>query len=101
MILKLEGGGPSYAFSTTKFFEWDPSLLLANLREDHLRLVVNGPEGNSGGIVKCFCFAMDGHYDNKREHAETNNQVTWRRADKSKHFEIWDFIFHRDDNSSC
>jgi hypothetical protein len=100
-IIKQQKGGQRYAFSTSKFFDWSPSLLLANLQEEDLRLVVHGPAGTSGGIVKCFCSAMDGHYDHKREHAEKHNQMTWKRADKSKQFEIWDFIFHRDDNSSC
>ena len=100
-IIKQEKGRGNYAFSTSKFFDWGPALLLANLQEEDLRLVVHGPAGTSGGIVTCSCSAMDGHYDHKRERAEKHQLMIWTRADKSKLFEIWDFIFHRDDNSSC
>ena len=105
-IIKQEKGRESYAFSTSKFFDWGPALLLANLQEEDLRLVVHGPAGTSGGIVKCSCSAMDGHYDHKREKAEKHNLMTWKHttavaADKSKRHHVWDFIFHRDDNSSC
>ena len=98
-ILKPEGGGPSYFFSTTHSVEWNVSLLLANLRDDHLRLVVNGPEDNSGGIVKCSCSAMEQNYDHKREHAERRKKASWK-PQSTEHL-IWDFIFERADKTSC
>ena len=42
---------------------------------------------------------MEGHYDHKREHAERRNKATWKP--QSERHLIWDFIFHRADNSSC
>ena len=88
------------------FFAWGPVLLLANLKDEDLRKVVHGPAGTSGGIVKCSCSAIAEHYDHKREKAETHYLMTWKHttavaADKSKRHHVWDFIFHRDDNSSC
>ena len=74
-------------------------MLLANLWDDHMRLVVNGPEDNSGGVVKCSCSAMEQNYDHKREHAETRNKASWKP--QSTEHVIWDFIFERADNSSC
>ena len=105
-IVKKEKGGEAYAFSTSKSFAWGPVLLLANLKDEDLRKVVHGPAGTSGGIVGCSCSAIAEHYDHKREKAETHNLMTWKHttavaADKSKRHHVWDFIFHRDDNSSC
>ena len=73
----------------------------ANLDKDDLRKVVHGPKGKSGGIVKCCCSAMDNNYDHKRAIAEKSGVMTWQRADQSKPHETWDFVCHRDDNSSC
>ena len=100
-IVKKATGGEAYAFSKGMFFDWSPELMLANLDKDDLRKVVHGPKGKSGGIVKCCCSAMDNNYDHGRATAAKLCVMTWQRADKSKPHETWDFVCHRDDNSSC
>ena len=73
-------------------------MMLSNLRDEDLRFVVNGPDGNGGGIVKCSCSALERHYDHKREHAEKHRNASWKP--QSQEHVIWDFIFVRADDSS-
>ena len=61
-------------------------------------MVVIGPDGNGGGIVKCSCSAIEQHYDHKREHAEKRGKASWKP--QSEEHVIWDFIFERADDSS-
>ena len=98
-ILKPEGGGPNYEFrSDGQLNPWHYTWMLSNLRDDDMRLVVDGPDGRGGGIVKCSCEST-GHYDHKREHAEQRGSASWKP--QSDEHSIWDFVLVRADNSSC
>ena len=99
LLFKPQGSGPNYDFRRDgQNFTWHFSLMLSNLRDDHLRLVVDGPNGTGGHIVKCSC-QITADYDHKREFAEKNGHATWR-PQSTKHSQ-WDFVLVRADQSSC
>ena len=99
LMFKPQGGGPNYEFRRDgQHFPWHFSLMLSNLRDEDIRLVVNGPEGTGGGIVKCSC-EITQPYDHKREHAELRGSASWKP--QSNEHSIWDFVLVRSDNSSC
>ena len=65
--------------------EWSWQQMLSHLTQDSLRYVVQGPEGNSTGIVGCTVEPHPGGYDHKSQVQVTHKQrlpcidfVIWR-----------------------
>ena len=81
--------GPEWEFDRTKEIPWDWKEMVAQLRDQDLRLVVQGPEGRSRGLVGCDVWPRPNSYDHLRQ-----------RVLGSPHkLPCWDFVLHRDDGT--
>ena len=67
---------------------WSFLWMLNNLQDEDMKLVVDGPSGQSGGIIKCFA------YDARRR----SSSPIAVAADEQL---IWDFVLVRSDKSAC
>ena len=83
--------GTAYGFdmSDEGLREWNWQQMVAHLDDDSMRYVVEGPEGRSGGLLKCTLTRRPGSYDHKR-------QVQTRHAER---LAVWDFVLWRADGS--
>ena len=97
-IKKPPGGGPNYEFDReAPYKQWLWQWMVANLRADDMKLVVDGPNGEGGGIVSCY-IQQTIQYDHKRHHAEKNGEANWGSG---KDLKVWDFFLARTDGSVC
>ena len=69
--------------------------MIAQMKDDSMRVVVQGPENRSRGIVSCRVQRTE-RYDHKREHAKAKTAVAGANP---KMLEIWDFLLEREDGS--
>ena len=84
--------GTAYGFdmSDEGLLDWNWQQMVAHLDDDSMRYVVEGPEGRSGGLLKCTLTRRPGSYDHKR-------QVQTRHGER---LPVWDFVLWRADGSS-
>ena len=87
--------GMAWTFSDERR-QWSWHELIAQLTDDGISQVVNGPQGHSGGVVGCSLALRPGSYDHKRHHML---RQTGNHADVPK-LPIWDFVVHRGDGTA-
>ena len=76
--------------------QWSWHEMIAQLTDDDIRLVVNGDQGRSGGLVACFLALRPGSYDHKRHHMLREN----RQNGGVPRLPIWDFVVVREDGTA-
>jgi hypothetical protein len=81
--------GMQYRFNQEIKNSWTWQEMVAQMDDASMRLVVEGPEKRSRGLVSCRLQQTD-RYDHKRHYA---------CADKKVMLKVWDFILIRDDGT--
>ena len=71
--------------------------MVKQLLDDDIKIVVNGPDGTSGGLTHCSFSERPNSYD----HPEHNRlmKAGVKPASQSRR-SIWDFVLHREDGTS-
>ena len=90
----VTGSGPSWEFDRNNMKEYDWRDLIAQLRDEDVRRVVEGPGGRSGGIVGCEISVRPNSYDHLR-HKKMKEEGT----DMGHMLPMWDFVVHRADGT--
>ena len=93
--------GTSYWFSaTTVTEEWWWMEMVAQLRDDDIRLVVTGgPNGRGRGLVSCECAPRPNSYDHKRQHKAVQQCSANGERPPTVKMPVWDFVLNRDDGT--
>ena len=76
-IGRYDHGGADYFFDVENRFAWHFATLLANLKDEHLAFVCQGPSGRSSGIVSCALTNYEGHCDPKCSRKDGVFRYTW------------------------
>ncbi len=92
----IKGKGMSWEFDLTKRVEWHWHEMVAQLNEESMAYVVNGPEGRSGGLTECLLARRPNSYDHKR-HNQLKHEA---RPQRDVRLRVWDFRLVRADGTS-
>ena len=92
----VKGKGMDYDFDLTKVQYWSWLEMVAQLDDESMAYVVNGPDNRSRGLVACWVSSRPHSYDHKRHHQLKEA----RNPKKDAQLRVWDFFITRDDGSS-
>jgi len=89
--------GPNYEvdYNRTGFWSWLD--LVKQLRDDDIKFVVNGQDGQGGGLTGCSFSPRPNSYDHKSHHKLKKAGV---RPRLQSHMPTYDFVLHRVDGTS-
>ena len=87
--------GMDYEFDFDTMEPWSWLEMIAQLNDESIDYVVNGPEGRSGGVWRCDCGAQAHTYDHKT-HFQKLKAGTPENEQKLKR---WDFVVWRADGT--
>ena len=74
--------------------------MVAQLRDDDIRLVVTGgPNGRGRGLVSCECAPRPNSYDHKRQHKAVQQCRANGERPPTVKMPVWDFVLNRDDGT--
>ena len=85
--------GTEFAFDENVFTTWKWQEMVAQLDDHSMRVVVNGPNNLSRGLVGCS-IQQSGSYDHKRHHAKKQLGIPTPAM-----LFVWDFVLGRDDGT--
>ena len=89
-----KGGG--WGFDETKMVPWSWKELVAQLDTDSIRIVVQGENRLSCGLVRCYVAPTPHSYDHTR-HAKLRSEG---RPLVHTRLPVWDFVIERDDGTA-
>ena len=88
--------GTQYQFNPDVMNPWIWQDMVAQMTDESMACVVQGPEGRSRGIVRCGIYQTKNH-DHKRHHANKAANI----PDGPDRLKVWDFFLLREDGSSA
>jgi len=92
----IKDKGMDYDFDETRRVVWSWFEMVAQLDDESMAYVVNGPDNRSGGLTGCWFSARPGSYDHKGHHQLKHEGKPKRDA----RLRVWDFLLVRADGSS-
>ena len=100
LLEKPEGGGQKYWFAFGDMRNhWHPSYIIGNLRDEDMRLVIQGPQSRATNVVVGVECAMTDDYDHQRHSAQKLSKMIWHTDGRSMN--KWRFIITRNDDTKC
>ena len=92
----IKGKGMAYDFDESSMTNWHWFEMVAQLDNQSIADVVNGPDNRSGGLKECWLSLRPGPYDHKRL---VPLKMEGRRQEHEQ-LRVWDFLLVREDDSA-
>ena len=83
--------GMNFSFDDRQKWMWQWTLMVAQLRDEDQKEIVEGPDGRSRGLLSCWCAPRPNSYDHQR-HVQLKESGT---PSETK-LPFWDFVLIRD-----
>ena len=78
---------------------WSWQEMVAHLSDESMHVVVNGPDGRSGGLIGCSFLVRPNSYDHSRHHQRKDATQRGLRVANGTKLPVWDFVLHRVDGT--